>query len=71
MNQSADCELMQAPSPPWAQPISENDWVYTADQDSNTVSVINPKRPIGRPADGLKNAFHIRFPLIHICIFPA
>lgn len=43
MNQSADCELMQAPSLPGAQPISENDRVYTADQDSNTVSVINPK----------------------------
>jgi YVTN family beta-propeller protein len=33
----------QAPALPGAQPISPNDRVYTADQDSNTVSVINPK----------------------------
>ncbi|MFG2041578.1 hypothetical protein [Dactylosporangium sp. NPDC048998] len=35
--------VMQAPALPGAQPISANDRVYTADQDSNTVSVINPK----------------------------
>jgi YVTN family beta-propeller protein len=34
---------IQAPALPGAQPISINDRVYTADQDSNTVSVINPK----------------------------
>lgn len=34
---------VQAPALPGAQPISENDRVYTADQDSNTVTVINPK----------------------------
>ena len=34
---------VQAPALPGAQPISANDRVYTADQDSNTVSVINPK----------------------------
>jgi YVTN family beta-propeller protein len=33
----------QAPALPGAQPISANDRVYTADQDSNTVTVINPK----------------------------
>ncbi|MER6127297.1 hypothetical protein ABT173_32885 [Streptomyces sp. NPDC001795] len=33
---------IQAPALPGAQPISGNDRVYTADQDSNTVSVINP-----------------------------
>src|SRR5258708_7562388 len=32
-----------APALPGAQPISGNDRVYTADQDSNTVTVINPK----------------------------
>jgi YVTN family beta-propeller protein len=35
--------LVQAPALPGAQPISANDRVYTADQDSNTVTVINPK----------------------------
>ncbi len=35
--------VTQAPALPGAQPISVNDRVYTADQDSNTVSVINPK----------------------------
>ena len=35
--------VTQAPALPGAQPISANDRVYTADQDSNTVSVINPK----------------------------
>src|SRR5215472_13252741 len=34
---------VQAPSLPGAQPISANDRVYTADQDSNTVTVISPK----------------------------
>jgi YVTN family beta-propeller protein len=34
---------VQAPALPGAQPISDNDRVYTADQDSNTVSVISPK----------------------------
>ncbi|MET8630150.1 SMP-30/gluconolactonase/LRE family protein [Kitasatospora sp. NPDC004669] len=34
--------MLQAPALPGAQPISGNDRVYTADQDSNTVSVINP-----------------------------
>ncbi|AGK99454.1 YVTN family beta-propeller repeat protein [Clostridium pasteurianum BC1] len=33
----------QAPALPGAQEISINDRVYTADQDSNTVTVINPK----------------------------
>ena len=32
-----------APALPGAQPISGNDRVYTADQDSNTVTVIDPK----------------------------
>src|SRR5882762_748274 len=35
--------VTQAPALPGAQPISDNDRVYTADQDSNTVSVIDPK----------------------------
>jgi YVTN family beta-propeller protein len=35
--------LVQAPALPGAQPISANDRVYTADQDSNTVTVVNPK----------------------------
>jgi YVTN family beta-propeller protein len=35
--------VKQAPALPGAPPISANDRVYTADQDSNTVSVINPK----------------------------
>src|SRR5690625_7794668 len=34
---------IQAPALPGAQQISGNDRVYTTDQDSNTVSVINPK----------------------------
>ena len=33
----------QAPALPGAQPISANDRLYTADQDSNTVTVINPR----------------------------
>lgn len=33
---------VQAPALPGAQPISGSDRVYTADQDSNTVSVIDP-----------------------------
>jgi YVTN family beta-propeller protein len=41
--QSAVVGMTQAPALPGAQPISANDRVYTADQDSNTVSVINPK----------------------------
>jgi YVTN family beta-propeller protein len=48
--------LMQAPALPGAQPISANDRVYTADQDSNTVTVIDPKTttvlgtiPLGKP----------------------
>jgi YVTN family beta-propeller protein len=35
--------VTQAPALPGAQPISANDRVYTADQDSNTVTVIDPK----------------------------
>ncbi|HEY0690199.1 MAG TPA: beta-propeller fold lactonase family protein, partial [Kribbella sp.] len=35
--------MKQAPVLHGAPPISANDRVYTADQDSNTVSVINPK----------------------------
>ncbi|MDT5027016.1 MAG: hypothetical protein QOE61_3442, partial [Micromonosporaceae bacterium] len=35
--------VKQAPALPGAQPISANDRVYTADQDSNTVTVIDPK----------------------------
>src|SRR5689334_10925311 len=34
--------VVQAPALPGAQPISSADRVYTADQASNTVSVINP-----------------------------
>ncbi|MEJ7765435.1 MAG: beta-propeller fold lactonase family protein [Acidimicrobiales bacterium] len=34
--------IRQAPALPGAQPISPDDRVYTADQSSNTVSVINP-----------------------------
>ena len=48
--------VTQAPALPGAQPISANDRVYTADQDSNTVSVIDPKTdtvlgtiPLGAP----------------------
>ena len=41
--QPPDERVTQAPALPGAQPISANDRVYTADQDSNTVSVINPK----------------------------
>ena len=33
----------EPPALPGAQPISANDRVYTADQDSNTVTVIDPK----------------------------
>src|ERR671919_2482624 len=56
---------IEAPALPGAQPISANDRVYTADQSSNTVSVINPKTDkvlgtiaLGKPrmdvdADGL------------------
>lgn len=36
--------LQQAPAVPGAQPISPGDRVYTADQSSNTVSVIDPAR---------------------------
>ncbi|MPZ63301.1 MAG: beta-propeller fold lactonase family protein [Propionibacteriales bacterium] len=35
-------EVQQPPALPGAQPISANDRVYTADQSSNTVTVINP-----------------------------
>src|SRR5258708_21952921 len=35
--------VTQAPALPGAQSISGNDRVYTADQDSNTVTVIDPK----------------------------
>src|SRR6201987_779933 len=35
--------VLQAPALPGAQPISSRDRVYTADQASNTVTVINPK----------------------------
>ncbi|MCI2419279.1 beta-propeller fold lactonase family protein [Saccharopolyspora sp. K220] len=35
--------ITQPPALPGAQPVSPNDRVYTADQDSNTVSVIDPK----------------------------
>lgn len=48
--------LIPAPALPGAQPISGNDRVYTADQASNTVSVINPATntvlgtiPFGKP----------------------
>jgi len=34
--------IQQGPALPGAQPISGNDRVYTADQSSNTVTVINP-----------------------------
>jgi YVTN family beta-propeller protein len=40
---SAD-DAVQAPALPGAQPISSRDRVYTADQASNTVTVIDPKR---------------------------
>jgi YVTN family beta-propeller protein len=35
--------VTEPPALPGAQPISANDRVYTADQDSNTVTVIDPK----------------------------
>ena len=35
--------VTEPPALPGAQPISGNDRVYTADQDSNTVTVIDPK----------------------------
>src|SRR5260370_33467682 len=35
--------VTQAPARPGAQPISGNDRVYNADQDSNTVTVVNPQ----------------------------
>jgi YVTN family beta-propeller protein len=48
--------VTQAPALPGAQPISANDRVYTADQDSNTVTIIDPKTntvlgtiPLGKP----------------------
>jgi YVTN family beta-propeller protein len=48
--------ITQAPALPGAQPISPDDRVYTADQDSNTVTVIDPKTdtvlgtiPLGKP----------------------
>src|ERR687892_2634723 len=51
--------VIQAPALPGAQPISANDRVYTADQSSNTVSVINPKTAkvlgtiaLGKPRSG-------------------
>lgn len=37
-----DAPVQQAPALPGAQPISPDDRVYTADQSSNTVTVINP-----------------------------
>jgi YVTN family beta-propeller protein len=40
---TAAARVVQAPALPGAQPISARDRVYTADQSSNTVSVINPK----------------------------
>ena len=39
----ATVAVTQAPALPGAAPISANDRVYTADQDSNTVTVINPQ----------------------------
>jgi YVTN family beta-propeller protein len=36
-------KVTEPPALPGAQPISGNDRVYTADQDSNTVTVIDPK----------------------------
>ncbi|MFD7046153.1 YncE family protein, partial [Rhodococcus jostii] len=39
---ASTAQLEQAPALPGAQPISPSDRVYTADQTSNTVSVINP-----------------------------
>ncbi|TJZ77924.1 hypothetical protein FCG67_12790 [Rhodococcus oryzae] len=39
---TSTAQLEQAPALPGAQPISPSDRVYTADQSSNTVSVINP-----------------------------
>src|SRR5260370_160973 len=35
--------VTEPPALPGAQPISGNDRVYTADQDSNTVTVIDPR----------------------------
>ena len=43
LNKSETGIPIQAPALPGAQPISDFDRVYTADQDSNTVTVINPK----------------------------
>ncbi|MGW6376322.1 beta-propeller fold lactonase family protein [Rhodococcus sp. NPDC055112] len=39
---TSTAQVEQAPALPGAQPISPSDRVYTADQTSNTVSVINP-----------------------------
>src|ERR671934_2759548 len=39
---AAQGAVVQAPALPGAQPISGRDRVYTADQTSNTVTVINP-----------------------------
>ncbi|GAC1495515.1 MAG: beta-propeller fold lactonase family protein [Pseudarthrobacter sp.] len=39
---TSTAQVIQAPAPPGAQPISSRDRVYTADQTSNTVTVINP-----------------------------
>lgn len=54
-----DAALVQAPALPGAPPISATDRVYTADQVSNTVSVIDPSTntllgtiPLGQPRVG-------------------
>ncbi len=39
-------EPVQAPALPGARPISDEDRVYTADQDSNTVTIIHPRKGI-------------------------
>jgi len=43
MTAPAVAQVVQAPALAGAQPISSRDRVYTADQVSNTVTVINPK----------------------------
>ncbi len=56
---SSGNEVTQAPALPGAQPISGSDRVYTADQTSNTISVIDPSTntllgtiPLGQPRSG-------------------
>ena len=51
---AATSSPIQAPALAGAQPISSQDWIYTADQTSNTVTVIDPanRRVLGTLALG-------------------